>query len=164
MQQEQRSQFQVYHRLHLICLQAIWCLFSLGKFVLLSTASVPRALQSTLAISTCETLTYSSHLAADGTSAAPRSWLHWGIVEDKLHLLNCTRERTNTDKVWQLRGFQHVLQWQTQGTASFISEISWSQATVWLGPFTVSRQNRSLSNDVINIQGLILLLKAGQRP
>ena len=58
--------------------------------------------KSSLSASMCGTLIYQSHSAADGTSASQRSWLHWGILEDKSHLLSCTRARTNTDKVWQL--------------------------------------------------------------
>lgn len=57
--------------------------------------------RSSLTVSTCGTFKQ-PHSAADGTSASQRSWLHWGILEDKSHLLSCTRARSNADKVWQL--------------------------------------------------------------
>lgn len=90
------SSFQPCHRFHLFCL----C-FSLGKFPSLSTASMA-AEKSSLNAPTCTTLIHQPHSAADGTSVSQRSWLHWGISEDKSHLLSCTRARTNTDKVCNL--------------------------------------------------------------
>lgn len=99
------SFFQLCHRFHPICLQN--SLFFPPRKVCFTEHSIHTVCsvlleKSSLSASMCGTLIYQSHSAADGTSASQRSWLHWGILEDKSHLLSCTRARTNTDKVWQL--------------------------------------------------------------